>query len=87
MSEATIRDNMRLFGNVAGIKNKRCSPHTLRHTGALFYILNGGDPFSLQRILGHSHMNMVRTYIQLTNMDVQKQHNIHSPLNYVFNKK
>lgn len=87
MSEATVRDNMRLYGHVAGINNKRCSPHTLRHTGALFYILNGGDPFSLQRILGHSHMNMVRRYVQMTNMDVQNQHNIHSPLNYVFNKK
>ena len=24
------------------------------------YMMNGGDPFSLQKILGHSHMNMVR---------------------------
>ncbi|MEH7094489.1 tyrosine-type recombinase/integrase [Neobacillus vireti] len=84
MSEATVRDNMRVYGQIAGINNKRCSPHTLRHTGALFYILNGGDPFSLQRILGHSHMNMVRRYVQMTNMDVKNQHNFFSPLNYVF---
>ncbi|MFL6556662.1 MAG: tyrosine-type recombinase/integrase [Bacillus sp. (in: firmicutes)] len=61
--------------------NKRVSPHTIRHTGALFYILNGGEPFTLQRILGHSHMNMVRRYVQMTNMDVQNQHSAHSPLN------
>lgn len=84
MSEATVRDNLRLYGAVAKITNKRVSPHTLRHTGALFYIMNGGDPFSLQRILGHSHMNMVRRYVQMTNMDVQNQHSAHSPLNYVF---
>jgi integrase/recombinase XerD len=84
MSEATVRDNLRLYGAVAKITNKRVSPHTLRHTGALFYIMNGGDPFSLQRILGHSHMNMVRRYVQMTNMDVQNQHSAYSPLNYVF---
>jgi integrase/recombinase XerD len=84
ISEATVRDNLRLNGQVAKIIDKRVSPHTIRHTGALFYILNGGDPFSLQRILGHSHMNMVRRYVQMTNMDIQNQHNLHSPLNYVF---
>ncbi|WP_423410227.1 tyrosine-type recombinase/integrase [Heyndrickxia sp. MSNUG] len=84
MSEATVRENLRLYGAVAKITNKRVSPHTLRHTGALFYIMNGGDPFSLQRILGHSHMNMVRRYVQMTNMDVQNQHSTYSPLNYVF---
>lgn len=86
MSEATVREDLRTYGKVAKIKDKRVSPHTLRHTGALFYILNGGDPFSLQKILGHSHMNMVRRYVQMTNMDVQNQHNVHSPLNYVFKK-
>lgn len=84
ISEHTVRDNLRLYGQVAKITNKRVSPHTLRHTGALFYILNGGDPFSLQKILGHSHMNMVRRYVQMTNMDVRNQHSVHSPLNYVF---
>lgn len=84
IGEHTVRDNLRVYGQVAKIKDKRVSPHTLRHTGALFYIMNGGDPFSLQRILGHTHMNMVRRYVQMTNMDVQNQHNIHSPLNYVF---
>ncbi|MBV7505651.1 tyrosine-type recombinase/integrase [Bacillus sp. sid0103] len=84
ISEATVRDNLSLYGKVAQIKNKRVSPHTFRHTGALFYIMNGGDPFSLQRILGHSHMNMVRRYIQMTNTDVQVQHNAFSPVNYLY---
>lgn len=86
ISEGTIRENIALYGKVAGIKNKRVSPHTFRHTGALFYILNGGDPFSLQKILGHSHMNMVRRYVQMTNVDVRRQHNMFSPVNQLFNK-
>lgn len=84
ISISTVRENIALYGKVAGIKNKRVSPHVFRHTGALFYILAGGDPFSLQKILGHSHMNMVRRYIQMTNVDIQDQHNHYSPINKIF---
>lgn len=83
LSDNTIRKNLAEIGEHARV-NKRVSPHTFRHTGALFYILNGGDPFSLQKILGHSDMSMVRKYIQMTNSDVKKQHNVFSPLNRVF---
>jgi integrase/recombinase XerD len=81
LSANTFRRNMQEYGEKALIKNKRVSPHTLRHTGALFYIMNGGDPFSLQKILGHSDMSMVRKYIQMTESDVKRQHNTFSPLN------
>lgn len=84
LSSDTVRWNLRLIGESAGITNKRVSPHTFRHTGALMYIMNGGDPFSLQKILGHSHMNMVRKYIQMTDLDVKEQHNMFSPLNRIF---
>ncbi|MBT2682786.1 tyrosine-type recombinase/integrase [Bacillus sp. ISL-37] len=83
LSDNTVRKNLSELGEKAQV-NKRVSPHTFRHTGALFYILNGGDPFSLQKILGHSDMSMVRKYIQMTNTDVKKQHNVFSPLNRVF---
>jgi integrase/recombinase XerD len=84
ITEKTVRDNIAVYGIAAGVKDKRVSPHTFRHTGALFYIMSGGDPFSLQKILGHSHMNMVRRYIQMSNVDVKIKHNVYSPLNYVF---
>jgi integrase/recombinase XerD len=81
LSANTFRRDMQDYGEKALIKNKRVSPHTLRHTGALFYIMNGGDPFSLQKILGHSDMSMVRKYIQMTESGVKRQHNAFSPLN------
>ncbi|KAA9012405.1 tyrosine-type recombinase/integrase [Niallia endozanthoxylica] len=84
LSADTVRWSLRQIGQAAGITNKRVSPHTFRHTGALMYIMNGGDPFSLQKILGHSHMNMVRKYIQMTDMDVKEQHDLFSPLNRIF---
>jgi integrase/recombinase XerD len=86
ITAATVRWNLTQYGKAADITNKRVSPHTFRHTGALFYIMNGGDPFSLQKILGHSHMNMVRKYIQMSDTDVRRQHNSFSPLNSIFNK-
>jgi integrase/recombinase XerD len=87
INPSTIRISLRDYGVKAGITNKRVSPHTFRHTGALFYVMNGGDPFSLQKILGHSHMNMVRKYIQMTDTDVRRQHNAFSPLNSVFGSR
>lgn len=84
MADNTIRYRLRELGEMAGMSNKRVSPHTFRHTGALFYVLNGGDPFSLQKILGHSDMSMVRKYIQMTDENVKKQHNTFSPLKSVF---
>ncbi len=59
---------------MARIKDVRVSPHTFRHTMAKFYILAGGDIFSLQKILGHSTLDMVRLYVDLFSTDVQMQH-------------
>ncbi|MBU9712394.1 tyrosine-type recombinase/integrase [Evansella tamaricis] len=64
LNTGTIRKQLHFYGEIAGIKDKRVSPHIFRHTGAVLYILNGGDPFSLQRILGHTDMSMVRRYEQ-----------------------
>ncbi|MFS0637295.1 tyrosine-type recombinase/integrase [Mesobacillus foraminis] len=80
----TWRRRLTELGEKAGINNKRVSPHTFRHTGALFYIMNGGDPFSLQKILGHTDMSMVRRYIQMSDTDIKNQHKIFSPWNRVF---
>ncbi len=83
----TWRRRLTELGESAGVNSKRVSPHIFRHTGALFYIMNGGDPFSLQKILGHTDMSMVRKYIQMTDADVKKQHNTFSPWNRVFKKR
>lgn len=66
-------------GHKAGIRGIRLSPHTLRHTAALMWIRNGGDVFSLQRILGHSTLDIVRIYVNLAQSDIEAAHRIYSP--------
>ncbi len=80
LDPSNIRDKIREYGRMAKIKGVRVSPHTFRHTFTKFYILNGGDAFTLQRILDHSTMNMVRKYIQMTDDDIKIQHNQFSPI-------
>lgn len=67
-------------GKVAGIKGVRCSPHTLRHTFAKLSVMNGAGVFELQRILGHSTMEMVKTYVNLYSSEVNERHKEFSPL-------
>lgn len=44
------------------------------------YLLNGGDIFTLQKILGHVKIETTRYYVELFSRDLQVQHEKFSPL-------
>ena len=46
---------------------------------AVSYLRNGGDVFSLQKLLGHSDLTMTRRYAELSQTDVQEKHRQFSP--------
>jgi integrase/recombinase XerD len=70
----TFQDRMGKYGQQAGLDNIRVSPHTLRHTFARNYLLNGGDIFTLQELLGHNSLEMVRRYVMLFSRDRQQKY-------------
>jgi integrase/recombinase XerD len=74
------------YGRLAGIQGVRVSPHTFRHTFAKNWIVNGGDVFSLQKMLGHTTMEMVRRYVNLASEDVSKAHRSYSPADHMLGK-
>lgn len=80
MSRHSLQKIVGKYGKQAGITGVRCSPHTLRHTFAKISVMNGAGVFELQKILGHSTMEMVRQYVNLYASDVYEKHKEFSPL-------
>ena len=80
MNRDSVRRRIAKYGRMANIENVRCSPHTFRHTFAKMSVQNGADIFSLQRILGHKSMDMVRRYVNMFGDDVKQAHERFSPV-------
>lgn len=73
-------ERLKIYAKDARVEDVRVSAHSFRHTFALHWIKQGGDPFSLQKILGHSDMSMVRKYVRLSEGDVKEKHQQFSPV-------
>jgi len=80
MARETIQKIVGKYGKKADITGVRCSPHTLRHTFAKLSVMNGAGVFELQKILGHSTMEMVKVYVNLYSGEVHERHKQFSPL-------
>ncbi|WP_226036728.1 tyrosine-type recombinase/integrase [Aquibacillus saliphilus] len=81
LTRAGLQKVIPKYGKLAGIKGVRCSAHTIRHTFAKLAIMNGAGIFEVQKILGHSSMEMVRVYVNLFSSEVAEKHKGFSPLN------
>ena len=74
MNRHQVHRLLRDCGEKAVLTGVRCSLHTFRHTCAVMYLRNGGDAFSLQKLLGHADLTMTRRYCELAQADVVEKH-------------
>ena len=56
------------------------SLHSFRRAAALALLRNGTDILTIQRILGHSSMAVLKQYLKLNNNDLKIAHNQNSPV-------
>jgi len=57
-----------------GFEPPERSIHAMRHTFAVNYLRKGGSVFHLQKMLGHSSLEMTRRYANLMTEDLQAVH-------------
>lgn len=66
------------LAEAAGVQDAH--PHRFRHTMAIEYLRNGGNERTLQEVLGHESLEMLRTYTRIAQTDVVNGHQVASPV-------
>jgi len=62
----------------------KTSIHLFRHTFAKKWIINGGDIFRLQKLLGHSSLDVVKEYVNMFGADLKAQYDTFNPLESMY---
>lgn len=79
MTENALRCSIKRYNISRGLK--KTSIHLFRHTFAKKYLIDcGGNAFTLQKLLGHSTLDMTRHYCEIFNADIAKDYDNVSPL-------
>lgn len=80
LTPSALAKRLKQIGRRAGVAHVH--PHRFRYTFALEYLRNGGDIFTLQTILGHRSLEMVRYYLRLAQADMEQAHRRASPVDH-----
>lgn len=75
--ESAIRE----YNHSCGVE--KTSLHLFRHTYAKLFIMAGGDPFRLQKLLGHTDFAMTKRYVALYADDLKENYDSFNPLEQV----
>ncbi|MGG4185217.1 tyrosine-type recombinase/integrase [Paenibacillus jamilae] len=78
---------LKYYGEKAGVAGKKMTAHVYRHTWARAMILNGADPFTVQKMGGWSDIRTMRRYIQMDTNDIRRSHDEYSPTSRFIKKR
>lgn len=79
LKEHGLRSSISRYNNNRGVE--KTSIHAFRHTFARKYLVDcGGNAFTLQRLLGHSTLDMTKHYCAIFDADIAKNYDSFSPL-------
>ena len=79
LKEYALRSSIARYNNRRGVQ--KTSIHSFRHTFARKYLVDcGGNAFTLQRLLGHSTLDMTKHYCAIFDADIVKNYDSFSPL-------
>ena len=79
LKEHGLRSSVARYNNRRGVV--KTGIHLFRHTFARKYLVDcGGNAFTLQRLLGHSTLDMTKKYCAIFDADITKNYDNFSPL-------
>ncbi len=79
LTENGLRCSVSRYNKARGVQ--KTSIHLFRHTFAKKYLVDcGGNAFTLQRLLGHSTLDMTKHYCAIFDADIAKNYDRFSPL-------
>ena len=74
----------RRLGRRAGVA---LNPHKFRHSFAISFLRNGASAFAVQKVLGHSSLDVTLRYASMLTEDIVNEHNDHSPVAGLLGRK
>lgn len=78
LKKRSAEDAIADYNKIRGVE--KTSIHLFRHTFAKEYILNGGNPAKLQKLLNHKTIEMTMKYVNLYSNDISKDLDLYNPL-------
>ena len=83
MTYSALRCFLRRRAEQVGMKGIP-TPHDFRRAFALIMLRNGVDIFALQKLMGHSDLQILRRYLAQTDQDIHNAHMRGSPVDGSF---
>lgn len=81
LSVNALKQSIAKYNKSRGVE--KTSAHMFRHTFSKMFVRKGGDPFRLQKVLGHSTLDMTRHYVNFFSEDLKDGFDEINPLDNI----